>query len=168
MRGNSSSRGQWEDMAREALVVRCSPCVSIINHTSAFHMSAFNLLQIGHKKTRLPGSATACVLVLSARDNWVSAANLGDSGFLVVRNGTVLFQTPTLQHFFDCPYQFGAFPEHVEATDYSSDAQTFRCAALPGPVSLCVFNKLCWLCGWVQAGRVWTSAGGPGTLRCRV
>jgi len=53
------------------------------------------------------GSSTACVLVLNPAGNWLSAANLGDSGFVVVRNGTVLFQTPALQHFFDCPFQFG-------------------------------------------------------------
>lgn len=43
----------------------------------------------------------------------------GDSGFMLVRGGEVLMQSEPLQHFFDCPFQFGALPEHVSATDYA-------------------------------------------------
>ena len=91
-------------------------------------------LAVAHAKTRLPGSSTACVLVLNPERNWLSAANLGDSGFVVIRNGTILFQTPSLQHFFDCPFQFGAFPEYVEATDYPSDAQTYSLNVMAGDI----------------------------------
>ena len=89
-------------------------------------------IAVAHQKTRMPGSSTACVLALNARDKYISAANLGDSGFIVVRNGTVLFQTPTLQHFFDCPYQLGAYPDFVDATDYPSDAETYTLNVMPG------------------------------------
>jgi protein phosphatase PTC7 len=91
-------------------------------------------LAVAHQKTRMPGSATACILGLNATDRYISAANLGDSGFIVVRNGTVVFQTPPLQHFFDCPLQLGAYPEHVEATDFPSDAQTYTLNVMPGDV----------------------------------
>lgn len=87
-----------------------------------------------HRKTRVPGSSTACVLGLNAAEKYVSAANLGDSGFIVVRNGTVVFQTPPLQHFFDCPYQFGACPEHVDATDYPANAATYTLNVMPGDI----------------------------------
>ena len=29
----------------------------------------------------------------------------GDSGFMLVRGGEIVFKSPVLQHFFDCPFQ---------------------------------------------------------------
>lgn len=81
-------------------------------------------LGVAHQKTRMPGSSTACILALNPEDRAVSGVNLGDSGFVVIRNGTVVFQTPPQLHYFDCPYQLGAYPEHVDATNYPSDADT--------------------------------------------
>lgn len=95
---------------------------------------ARNAIAAAHQKTHMPGSSTVCILTLNADDKFVSAANLGDSGFAVVRNGTVVFQTPALQHFFDCPYQLGSYPDFVDATDYPSDASTFSLNVMPGDV----------------------------------
>lgn len=52
----------------------------------------------------------------------------GDSGFIIVRNGLITFRSPVLQHFFDCPLQFGAVPEHTNASDYAEDADLFELA----------------------------------------
>lgn len=62
-------------------------------------------LDVAHRSTQLPGSATACVLRLDGASGVLHAANLGDSGFLLVRQGALLFQSPAMQHFFDCPLQ---------------------------------------------------------------
>jgi protein phosphatase PTC7 len=51
------------------------------------------------------GSATACVIVLDRED--LQAANLGDSGFLVVRDNKVVFRSPPQQHDFNFPFQLG-------------------------------------------------------------
>lgn len=91
-------------------------------------------LAVAHSQTRLPGSATACVLRLDQRTSEIKAANLGDSGFIVVRNGKVVFKTRALEHFFDCPYQFGSFPEHTDATDTVDDADTYDIAVQKGDV----------------------------------
>ena len=32
----------------------------------------------------------------------------GDSGFMLVRGGDIVFKSPVLQHFFDCPFQVRA------------------------------------------------------------
>ena len=32
------------------------------------------------------------------------------------------FRSPPLQHFFDCPLQFAAFPDFTSATDNAEDA----------------------------------------------
>lgn len=54
---------------------------------------------------------------------WIQCAiSQGDSGFLILRNGAVAFRSPPLQHFFDCPLQFAAFPDYTSATDNAEDA----------------------------------------------
>ncbi|KAK9827359.1 hypothetical protein WJX81_000872 [Elliptochloris bilobata] len=74
------------------------------------------------------------VAPLSRATRTVSAANLGDSGFLLVRDGRPFFKSPVLQHHFDCPYQFGACPEFTGASDYAEDAAAFELPVQPGDV----------------------------------
>jgi Stage II sporulation protein E (SpoIIE) len=96
--------------------------------------NSLGALAIAHRLTKKAGSATACVLRLDPTTGELDAANLGDSGFLVIRNGQIVFQSPALQHFFDCPFQFGAAPEYTPATDYVEDASVFRVPVQPGDV----------------------------------
>ena len=58
----------------------------------------------------------------------------GDSGFLVVRDGKELIKSKALQHYFDCPLQFGAFPEFVEATDTAEMADLYNILMRPGDI----------------------------------
>jgi len=95
-------------------------------------LTTLGALTAAHTKTRKPGSATACILKLNETSGELEASNLGDSGFLVIRNGAVVFQTPVQEHFFDCPYQLGAAPEYVPETDYPSDAVQTRQQAQDG------------------------------------
>jgi protein phosphatase PTC7 len=71
------------------------------------------------------GSATACTVQLDQQTGTLVGANLGDSGFMVVRSGEVIVRSRPLQHYFDCPLQFGAFPEFVEATDTADMADLY-------------------------------------------
>eukprot|EP00887_Chlorella_sp_A99_P007762 scaffold20.g7762.t1 len=84
--------------------------------------SLVEALAAAHAATQFPGSTTACVSRLDAEAGELEVANLGDSGLLLFREGRLVFQTPVLQHFWDCPLQFG-LPPH---TDYAEDADTFR------------------------------------------
>jgi hypothetical protein len=52
------------------------------------------------------GSSTACVLVVNGTT--LSASNLGDSGFVLVRDGVATFQCPQQQHNFNFPFQLGS------------------------------------------------------------
>eukprot|EP00250_Pteridium_aquilinum_P024139 c2848_g1_i1 orf=363-1949(-) len=61
------------------------------------------VMEIAHSKTTCRGSSTACILALS--NYGLQAANLGDSGFLVVRNGRLVFKSPAQQHNFNVPFQ---------------------------------------------------------------
>jgi len=38
------------------------------------------------------------------------SANLGDSGFLVIRQGSVVHQSSEMQHYFNTPYQLAIPP----------------------------------------------------------
>ena len=67
--------------------------------------TAVEALDVAHRATQLPGSATACLLRLDAARGLLDAANLGDSGFLIIRGGRLHFQSPAMQHYFDCPLQ---------------------------------------------------------------
>lgn len=51
------------------------------------------------------GSSTCCILTLDGIH--VSAANLGDSGFMVIRGLEIVYRTKEQQHSFNFPYQIG-------------------------------------------------------------
>ena len=64
-----------------------------------------SILEGAHAKTRARGSCTACIVCL--HDGKAHASNLGDSGFLISRDGAVAFISPQQQHEFNFPYQIG-------------------------------------------------------------
>jgi len=41
-------------------------------------------------------------------------------------------QSPPLQHFFDCPFQFGAVPEYLPESDTVDDAEVYKLPLAPG------------------------------------
>ncbi|KHJ94956.1 protein phosphatase 2C [Oesophagostomum dentatum] len=55
------------------------------------------------------GSSTACVLVV--HQEMLYSANLGDSGFMVVRDGRVLTKSEEQVHYFNAPFQLTLPPE---------------------------------------------------------
>ncbi|KAK6143117.1 hypothetical protein DH2020_023465 [Rehmannia glutinosa] len=56
-------------------------------------------------KTESPGSSTACIISLAG--DILRAANLGDSGFLVIRDGKIDQILRRSNTDFNCPYQIG-------------------------------------------------------------
>ncbi|CAL4070691.1 unnamed protein product, partial [Meganyctiphanes norvegica] len=61
-------------------------------------------------KSHILGSSTACVVVLQGEALRLSSANIGDSGFLVVRDGTVVHRSQEQQHYFNTPFQLSLPP----------------------------------------------------------
>ena len=55
--------------------------------------------------TEARGSSTACILTL--KGHCLHAVNVGDSGFMVIREGKIIYQSPVQQHRFNSPYQLG-------------------------------------------------------------
>ncbi|GJP38959.1 hypothetical protein CLOM_g23362, partial [Closterium sp. NIES-68] len=85
------------------------------------------VLTSAHAKTRSEGSCTACLVVLTA--DRLQAANLGDSGFVVVRNGRIIFKSPPQQHDFNFPFQLGS-----DGGDSPSAAEVFSLPVAAGDV----------------------------------
>lgn len=81
---------------------------------------------IEHKKPIL-GSSTACVIVLNKRNSRIYTANIGDSGFIVVRNGEILRRSAEQQHYFNTPFQLSLPPpghHHNVLSDRPDSADT--------------------------------------------
>lgn len=60
------------------------------------------------------GSSTACIVVLDRQSHQLHTANLGDSGFLVVRGGEVVHRSDEQQHYFNTPFQLSIAPPGAE------------------------------------------------------
>lgn len=66
------------------------------------------------KDDGLVGSATACIMLFDYTTNNLISANLGDSGFVVVRDQEIVHRSVEQQHYFNCPYQLAIYPGHVK------------------------------------------------------
>ena len=51
---------------------------------------------------------------------------------MLVRDRSIVYRSPVLQHFFDCPLQFGAVPDYSESTDSAEDAAVAELQVQPG------------------------------------
>ncbi|MED6146673.1 hypothetical protein PIB30_036751 [Stylosanthes scabra] len=84
------------------------------------------VLEKAHSITKAMGSSTACIIALT--DQGLNAINLGDSGFMVIRDGCTVFRSPVQQHGFNFTYQLGT------NGDLPSSGQVFTIAVAPGDV----------------------------------
>ena len=62
------------------------------------------------------GSSTACIMSLDCSTGILYSANLGDSGYTIIRNGEIIAESQTLIHYFNCPYQFSNPPPGFNTT----------------------------------------------------
>lgn len=83
-----------------------------------------NLLE---QKQPILGSSTACVLALHRDSHTLHAANIGDSGLLVIRDGFIVCRSMEQQHQFNMPYQL-AVPPPGHVLNVLTDGP--ECAAL--------------------------------------
>lgn len=89
-----------------------------------------------HSRTRVPGGSTALVLALRGRSLW--AAHLGDSGFLLLRGGRVVFMSVQQQHVFNTPFQLSS----SRGADRPTDAELLRVDVQPGDVVVAATDGL--------------------------
>lgn len=83
-----------------------------INPSELLARSYYELL---HHKKAILGSSTACVVVLNKENSTLYTANIGDSGFMVVRRGKVIHKSEEQQHYFNTPFQLSLPPPGYQA-----------------------------------------------------
>jgi protein phosphatase PTC7 len=91
------------------------------------------VIAIAQNETKLPGAATLCVVEVEG--SRLKGANVGDSGFRVIREGQLLLASAPLQHRFNCPYQL-AYQElsSDDSTDSAEDADLYDIPVQPGDI----------------------------------
>lgn len=63
--------------------------------------TAFHQLRRGGKVAA--GSSTACILNLCKTTGEMTSVNLGDSAFVLIRDQKIVYESPSQQHYFNCP-----------------------------------------------------------------
>ncbi|KAK8685980.1 hypothetical protein V6N13_125008 [Hibiscus sabdariffa] len=112
------------EFARELM----SNSVAAIQDEPKGSLDPARVLEKAHSSTKSQGSSTACIIALT--EEGIHAINLGDSGFIVVRDGSTAFHSPVQQHGFNFTYQL----ESGDGGDLPSSGQVFRIPVLPGDV----------------------------------
>ncbi|KAK9511516.1 hypothetical protein O3M35_000155 [Rhynocoris fuscipes] len=90
-------------------------------------------------KQSILGSSTACLLVLNRDNRTLYTANIGDSGFVIVRHGQVIHRSEEQQHYFNTPYQLSLPPpDHSRSvlSDSPESANTTNLIVEDGDVIL--------------------------------
>lgn len=77
-------------------------------------VNAYN--KIVQEKIVKAGGSTACIGV-AGEDGQVAVANLGDSGFMVFRNGKLAGGSKAQTHAFNTPYQLAIIPDELKRSD---------------------------------------------------
>jgi len=54
------------------------------------------------------GSSTCLIITLDKQTGMMHTANLGDSGFRIIRKSSIFYRCKCGQHYFNCPYQLGS------------------------------------------------------------
>lgn len=90
-------------------------------------------------KKPILGSSTACVVIFNRETSTLFTANIGDSGFVVVRRGEVVHRSDEQQHYFNTPFQLSMPPpghsRHV-LSDAPESADTSNIPVEDGDVIL--------------------------------
>lgn len=92
----------------------------------------------GANELGLKGSSTICIVSIDIASGTVTSANLGDSGFVVLRpekgeagaDLSVLYRSVHMEHEFGRPYQLG----HHEHSDTPADCHVETACVRPGDV----------------------------------
>jgi len=107
------------------------------NQPSKLLAQGFREMQ--ENKQQIIGSSTACLMMLSHRDLKLYTANIGDSGFLVVRQGEVVHRSQEQQHYFNTPFQLSLPPTELQSevlADRPESADQYEFSVEDGDVIL--------------------------------
>ncbi|WOK93103.1 putative protein phosphatase 2C 80 [Canna indica] len=129
--GVADGVGGWADLGIDSgqySRALMSNSVDAIEEEPKGSIDPLRVLEKAYSRTKAKGSSTACIVALT--DQGIHAINLGDSGFVVVRDGCTIFRSPVQQHDFNFTYQL----ECDNASDLPSAAQVFTFPVESGDV----------------------------------
>ncbi|XP_055834613.1 probable protein phosphatase 2C 55 isoform X1 [Solanum dulcamara] len=129
--GIADGVGGWADVgvdAGEYSRELMSNSVMAIREEPKGSVDPARVLEKAYTRTRAKGSSTACIIALT--DQGLHAINLGDSGFMVVRNGSTVVRSHVQQHDFNFTYQL----ESGSAGDSPSSGEVFKITVAAGDV----------------------------------
>lgn len=73
-------------------------------------------------KNSLIGSSTACIIVFHRESSLLHSANLGDSGFVIIRNNKIVHRSQEQRHYFNSPFQMAILPSLPGAANLFNDS----------------------------------------------
>ncbi|KAL4265225.1 Protein phosphatase [Pleurotus pulmonarius] len=94
------------------------------------------------------GSSTACLVTLNASSGLLRSANLGDSGFSIIRSSNVIYKQPVQTHFFNCPKQLTKMPSGSRkrftraCVDSPREAETYQTRLRDGDIVIAYTDGL--------------------------
>ncbi|KAL1215859.1 putative protein phosphatase 2C 62 [Cardamine amara subsp. amara] len=92
-----------------------SNCEKIISDETAKITDPVQVLHTSVNETKSPGSSTALIAHLD--NNELHIVNIGDSGFMVIRDGTVLQKSSSMFHHFGFPLQITQGDDVLKLTE---------------------------------------------------
>ncbi|KAG8654683.1 hypothetical protein MANES_05G162400v8 [Manihot esculenta] len=129
--GLADGVGGWADLGIDAGQYSrelMSNSVTAIQEEPKGFVDPARVLEKAYSSTKAKGSSTACIIALTAEG--LHAINLGDSGFLIIRDGCTVLRSPVQQHDFNFTYQLGSRNDG----DLPSSGQVFTIPVAPGDV----------------------------------
>lgn len=117
--------------------------IFVSNHPKALLEQGFREMQ--ENKQQIIGSSTACLMMLSHTDLKLYTTNIGDSGFLVVRQGQVVHRSHEQQHYFNTPFQLSLPPTELQSevlADRPESADQYEFSVEDGDVILLATDGL--------------------------
>lgn len=124
--GIADGVGGWADKGIDpSLYSRTLMSEAKFAYDQLFLREPVSILESATKKANtVHGSSTACIVLVEDRGQqvYMRSANIGDSGFMVIRNGNIVYRSKEQQFSFNFPYQLGATtratPRHADIYDF--------------------------------------------------
>ncbi|ORX38264.1 phosphatase 2C-like domain-containing protein [Kockovaella imperatae] len=143
----SDGVGGWSDVVdpsffSQALMYHYAKSSSSLEtaHPRAILKQAYE--RVLKEESVVAGSATACGIAVDSK-GVLRGVNMGDSGCTILRDGKVIFETPALTHYFNCPTQLTKTPKGMDASGVVRDqpdnekcSDTFEAQLQPGDIIL--------------------------------
>lgn len=140
--GIADGVGGWRDRGFDPSVFSSSLmriCKDMANKKQEDPMrlidDSYNKLLLLNKKKnfQIVGSSTVCILSFEQETGILTTANLGDSGYLIVRNGEIIDRSEKQTHKFNIPKQLAYAPPSLRfIADMPSDAHEKKFVTHPG------------------------------------